>query len=323
MRAVAEGLSPSAMIKPLLVSERASEKAPDSTNELHGGDVLPVQDAKQEAFPEAAAILRAAGWKPHDPWGVYTRGTVVMGFSPDGQHFDVKNWGADVHGPDYPDNPVEAAQWLVRRRANPLASEATLEPIAVAAASQGVAEDDPLAGVASEAVLSGENAEGGNVVPEVESDPDERSVYDADFTIEDLGSDDLLADDDFAPLALEGTDAEPDAPAQEDPASGAFIFGDNLHQMRTAAIGLVVQAAIERLPEGIDYARLAELRNFVMGVSEGRWIDDTAKRDELDLLETTERRRRAVETVRDEKVAFLIEARREEIEAFDPGEGWP
>lgn len=281
----------------------------------------------EEAFPEAAAILRAAGWKPHDPWGVYTRGTVVMGFSPDGQHFDVKNWGADVHGPDYPDDPVEAAQWLVRLRANPLTSEALLEPIAIA---QALEEQTPCAQtpqgaaaeVTSESVSGGETAAGGGFAPEVESEPDELTVYDADFTVEDLGSDDLLADDDFDMLALEGADSEPESPAQEDP-GGAFIFGDNLHQMRTAAIGLVVQAAMERLPEGIDYARLAELRNFVMGVSEGRWVDDTAKRDELDTLEATERRRRAVETVRDEKVAFLVEASREQIEAFDPSEGWP
>jgi len=71
----------------------------------------------EEAFPEAAAILRDAGWKPHDGWGVYTRGTLVMGFSPDGQHFDVKNTASAPDSPDTPDDPVEAAHWLVRLRA--------------------------------------------------------------------------------------------------------------------------------------------------------------------------------------------------------------
>ena len=93
--------------------------------------------------------------------------------------------------------------------------------------------------------------------------------------------------------------------------------------MRTAAIGLVVQSALTRLPQNIDYARLSELRNFVMGVQEGRWPDDPAQRDELDTLEATERRRRGIETERDAKVAFLIEATREQIETFDPEAGWP
>ena len=327
MRAVAEGLSPSAMIKPLLVSERASEKAPDSTNELHGGDVLPVQDAKQEAFPEAAAILRAAGWKPHDPWGVYTRGTVVMGFSPDGQHFDVKNWGADVHGPDYPDNPVEAAQWLVRRRANPLASEATLEPIAVAAASQGVAEDDPLAGVASEAVLSGENAEGGNVVPEVESDPDERSVYDADFTIEDLGSDDLLADDDFAPLALEGADAEPEAPAQDGPIAYGASTIDGLIREKLGRVSQIARELKVIQQEGWTLEEYAYLQNLMVRMDRGEAPDDQASRERFLAIAMKSQAMSRIDAVRDRKEGELEEiGQRRDFDAavyYEPNEGWP
>jgi len=68
-----------------------------------------------EAFPQAAAVLLEAGWKPHDEWKVYTYQTLVMGFQPDGRAFHVKNWGKDIHGPDYPDDPVEAAHWLVSR----------------------------------------------------------------------------------------------------------------------------------------------------------------------------------------------------------------
>lgn len=128
-------------------------------------------------------------------------------------------------------------------------------------------------------------------------------------------------DADFSePLSLGAEILEADEP---EPAGGAFIFGDNIHQLRTAAIGGVVQIALERLPDNLDYARLAELRNFTMGVSEGRWPDDSAKRIELDALEAIERYRREVETERDTKVGFLVAATREEIEDFNPNEGWP
>jgi hypothetical protein len=119
-------------------------------------------------------------------------------------------------------------------------------------------------------------------------------------------------------------DWEGELAAEPEPeASGAFIFGDNLDQKRTAAIGLVVQAAIVRMPAPIDYAVLSELRNFTLGVSEGRWPDDPAQRAELDVLEARERRRRAIETARDDKTAFLVSATREQIEAFDPESDWP
>lgn len=71
-----------------------------------------------EAHPEAAALLAAAGWTPHPKWGVFTRGTLVMG----GDHlggFHVKDWGMDIHGPDTPDTAEEAAAWLVQRFAIP------------------------------------------------------------------------------------------------------------------------------------------------------------------------------------------------------------
>lgn len=69
----------------------------------------------QEAFPQAAAVLLEAGWRPHDQWGVYTYQTLVMGFDPSGKGFHVKNWGKDIHGVDYPDDAEGAARWLVAR----------------------------------------------------------------------------------------------------------------------------------------------------------------------------------------------------------------
>jgi hypothetical protein len=72
-----------------------------------------------------------------------------------------------------------------------------------------------------------------------------------------------------------------------------------------------------------DDARLAELRNFTLGVSEGRWANDPSKQAELEALELIASLARQVEAARDAKVAFLVAATREQIEAFDPESDWP
>ena len=244
-------------------------------------------DGAMEAFPEAAALLAAAGWKPHDAWNVYTRGTIVMGFEPSGLAFHAKNWGLDVHGPDTPDDPVEAAAWLVARFSAP------------------IAESRPPIGASPE---RRNDADAPIVDPEwglgVQLEP---IVVDAEFSNAEPPS-----------FGAEILDAD-----EPEHAAGAFIFGDNLDQKRTAAIGLVVQIALRLMPDGVDYPRLAELRNFTMGVSEGRWPDDATLRAELDTLEAIIRRANLIGAVRDEKVAGLVAATREEIEAFDPEAGWP
>jgi len=137
---------------------------------------------------------------------------------------------------------------------------------------------------------------------------------------QDLGSEILDADFYDTP-AIEGADLG--AEILDEGQGGAFIFGDNLEQKRTAAIGLVVQAAMHLLPPPIDYSRMSELRNFVMGVSEGRWPANQALGNELDALEAMESRTRAIEHARDTRVKFLVIASREQIEAFDPEAGWP
>ena len=232
----------------------------------------------EEAHPEAAALLAAAGWKPHDPWGVYTRGTLVMGFSPDGMHFDVKNWAADVHGPDYPDDPVEAAQWLVSLRAVKFTTEATLDPVALQSEEVENLQDESNGetGEASDGgsgVLSGSSdavsdspeldgsesldAGGGELAPlQTEDYP-----IDADFTEgEDLGSELLdveLEGDDFAELNRRADAALLDAPLPEDFApedfahepepeapQDRFIGLDDLDRVRSLRIGDVATEAL-------------------------------------------------------------------------------
>ena len=305
-----------------------------------------------EAYPEAAAILRDAGWSAHPEWNVYTRGTLVMGgFS---GSFHVKDWariqpGHPLYSEDTPDTAEEAATWLVARFANPLTTSVTLEPISLEEGSEAVESlGDESNGETGEASggdgdaqadpLQHTGAEGGpigvDMVDPASDGPDLTAAgdvgglassdpLDADFTVEDLGG--LEAEDIELPT-LEAPlpeDFAPDEIKPQEDQSGAFIFGDNLHQLRTAAIGLVVQAALNRQPAGIDYARLSELRNFVMGVSEQRWPDDPAKREELDTLEATERRRRAIDADRDARVEWIMEANREDLAAYDPEAGWP
>lgn len=257
----------------------------------------------EEAFPEAAALLRDAGWKPHDAWNVYTRGTIVMGFEPSGLAFHAKNWGLDVHGPDTPDDPVEAAAWLVKRFPASVAAETNDVTSPQERLTDGVESLEEFYEV-HKTVGGAESIEDPGVNFGVQLEP---VMVDAEFS-------------NVEPLSLGTEILDEDEP---DHGAGAFIFGDNLHEKRTAAIGLVVQIALRLMPDGVDYPRLAELRNYTMGVSEGRWPDDATKRAELDALEAIIRRANLIAAVRDEKVAGLVDATREEIEAFDPEAGWP
>ena len=146
-----------------------------------------------------------------------------------------------------------------------------------------------------------------------------------------------------AALASEPIDAEyfaaADLPALEAPelseelasehpqeyGAGAFIFGDNLDQQRTAAIGIVNQFALSLMPEwsAEDETELVSLRNYALGVNELGWPHDEARAARLDDLEATQGRLRLVEQAMLSKVRFLNTASRDELAAFDPEAGWP
>jgi hypothetical protein len=138
-----------------------------------------------------------------------------------------------------------------------------------------------------------------------------------------LGADDeymrdpVLLGDAQEPVA-ETPEATPDLAGQD-----RFIGLDDLDRRRSLRIGDVVREAERRMPATIDYPLLSELRNFAMGVSEGRWNNDPLKQAELEALEELDRSVRRLESARDAKVAFLIGATREQIEAFDPEANWP
>lgn len=255
-----------------------------------------------EAYPEAAAILRDAGWLPHNRWGVYTRGSLVMGFSPDGQHFDVKNWGLDAHGPDTPDDPVEAAQWLVNLR-KPVAPAPEPEQTP---GHEGDGDDPPLSSSEGEALPGREALAGddGGVAAEQRAD-------------------DVLATE---PGALD-LGAEVLEEHADEFAGPQFVFGDNLDQMRTAAIGLVVrisrskQAEIAALMGGHDFAAIqgAVMRD----TQDGQYKGPQATYDLFVELSRHQNAINRVKATEADKVAFLEHASREEVEAFDPEQGWP
>jgi hypothetical protein len=165
------------------------------------------------------------------------------------------------------------------------------------------------------------------------SDRDRDYAYDADF--EEIGPPDLGAEllerhgDELN--ALPAPEASPDINVSretpdESPGDQNRFYGlDDLDRRRSLRIGDVHRYAIEHAPilTSEQGARLTELRNFAMGVSEGRWPDEPDKRNELDGLEAILSHEIAWDTVLKAKVRFLNSAERDEVESFVVGDDWP
>lgn len=296
-----------------------------------------------ESMAEANRLLAEAGWHPHPDWGgAYAKQNLVGGIYPDKSGCEFKDWtkippGHPLHSADTPDEPHEAAAWLANRfKPMNVMSMASLGEAAYGGGhdSDAISETDGHSGVGEAAPQdqfaesdggaqggSGGGGDGGDSDFLVgTSEPDDLGAADDSF---DLGSIEDYTPD---PALLEGadaTDAEFSEPEEEpDEAASQFIFGDGLYQMRVAAIGLVTVKAASLMPD-VDLVRLSELRNFAMGVSEKRWDDDAAKREELDTLEATARLANAIAKARDDKAAYLLDATREQVEAFDVEANWP
>lgn len=314
----------------------------------------------EETFPEAAAALAQAGWKPHDGWGVYTRGTLVMGFEPSGQAFHVKNFAAIPPGDprysaDTPDTADEAAAWLIARFPAPVSIDPAPEA-AETAAHETHGETGEAAAPGADPLFeqmggdehkqpdalheSGETSpinEGADSLGDGEGRggsfgaglPQQNSEepIDAEFTVPALETIELIepSEPDFGGELLEFERETQEPPAAPEPPLDRFIGLDDLDRRRSLRMGDVMRYARSIMPTwGVEQdAELAGLRNFAMGVSEGRWADDPAKRDTLDALEAQLRRIRQIETARDQRVEFLEAATREEVEAFVVEADWP
>ena len=289
-----------------------------------------------------AAVFIEAGWAPHFGLRGYCKPAGkgwLVGGAPDPSkplvtHMKVTEKDAD--SPDTPDDPVEAARWLVARFPVAPAAEPEQTPAheahsetgaeAAATAADGVGGYDELVGMDDSSVSVGDDlsvrlpAGLGDMDAGGAEGLDEVSDGDAD----EFRSEASVADADFSePLPELGQELAEEHP--EEYAASVAIFGDNLDQKRTAAIGLVMRHARSLMPFWTSDSDIAliELRNYAMGAAEGRWAQDEHRARELQEMEATLSRMNAIAAARDAKVEFLESATREEVEAFDPEANWP
>lgn len=289
---------------------------------------------------EVASIFTDAGWQPStkDGWkGSFTwsDGVVVGGIDPWGTMRATSNAGFGM-------TLEEAAAWLVehaRQRAPVvLTTEATLDPLASLPEEQqsprtyDEATDEYFAQYPEERGHEGDGETG--AAPQAGTLDEGADQGDLGFIASDFASDaggedaplDVL-DADFTedPLLEFGGEVLEEHP--EEHGSGAFIFGDNLEQQRTVAIGIVVrisrgkQADIRALMGDADFAELQGyvLRDTIDGVYRGP-PETYATFVELSRYQSAINRVKSAEA---DKVAFLEAAKREELEAFNPEADWP
>ena len=185
----------------------------------------------------------------------------------------------------------------------------------VAGGDAGGAEAGP-AGGGSEVLAHDGQAWPSDSEPEVDYEADFEEIGEPSAEVE--GADALL---ELEPPSL-GEEILEQQEQESPQGQDRFIGLDDLDRRRSLRIGDVTVAAATRMPN-VDWPTLAELRNFAMGVSENRWPNDDAKQAALLELEGIASHRRQIEMLRDERVAFLLSASREEVEAFDPEAGWP
>lgn len=320
-----------------------------------------------EAMEAVTAIFLEAGWTPgvRDGWDkqfVWKDTNVVGGIDPWGTP---RTTGIVDNPNEGPTTREEAARWLVEhakaQRLEPVlvAEEMLMPPTASAVMVDMIREEaqsqqHETHGEAGEAAdagdadlagdephfsdgTEGQAAEHGDALdeggsqsetPENETDPDAigHAFTDADF--EPFEQEALAAEEAAEPVALELGE---EILETEEPGfgGGAFIFGDNIHQMRTAAIGLVVQISLAKqdaiwleantTPEEFGDLQNAVLHDTVDNIYRGR--QDVY--DRFVALSGFSRRANAVQGAEREKVAFIQAAERAEVEAFDPETGWP
>jgi hypothetical protein len=304
----------------------------------------------EESEAEADRILSEAGWtttlKP--PWkGRHVAPGLVGGRAPDGNAY-AKAYSAFAQseavamGLDpalYPDEPHEAAAVLVASIAAPVASAPEPEQIPQDETVRSDDRDSDAAAPVWPGDYAPEDASGAEIVlgehvaecPEHDDGGDAAAavgVVEGSAASVQQPGDAIDADyletnqlDDYS-LGAEIEDAESEA-------SGAFIFGDNLDQKRTAAIGLVVQISLAKQeaiwaeagahPDEFGALTSAVVRDTI----DGSYRGPQATYDRFVLLSQHNNAAGRVKAVESERVKLLATATREQIEAFDPEADWP
>lgn len=226
----------------------------------------------------AESILADAHWKPHPEWGCFTKGSLVAGVQPDGRAMHIKDWaripaGHPLHSADTPDEPHEAAEWLVRSFGNE-------GPCPHGAAEMPAPETDELWAPEEEAPDLGAEL----LEVQDEYDVTEGTISD-DALAEALAE--PPADQDHDAVAAE--DASADVPPPErDPAvspayPGVAILPDDL----SIALALVIEAvaaeeetrvaAVEAL-QAIDLQAMSDYGNWPAGVAMDANVEAGARR---------------------------------------------
>jgi len=273
----------------------------------------------EESMAEAERLLREAGWAPHPKLG-YVSGPLVMGADPSGG-FHIKNIalvmeGHPAYGPDTPDEHHEAAAWLIARFAVDSGGDAEHGSGDEAHGEIGAdAGGEPAGGLVSGAVASrpGEDDAGAG-----------SGVSGARGVVPGGVADDALD--------AEWAEIDPPPAASSEPAEAPqnrFYGLDDLDRRRNLRIGDVVQISMERqddiwadsgtTEEAYEALVSQVMRETVQGVYRG----SAEVFDQFTQVQTYANAARAVAATEQRMVRFLRNATREDVEAFDPQEGWP
>lgn len=152
-------------------------------------------------------------------------------------------------------------------------------------------------------------------------------IRDADFTIEDLGSeDDLLADEAQDTLAIEGADLETEAAPDGPIAYGASTI-DGLVREKLGRVSQIARELKAVQQEGWTVEEYAYLQNLMVRMDRGEAPDDQASRERFLAIAVKSQAMSRIDAVRDRKEGELEDiGQRRDFDAavyYEPGEGWP
>ena len=312
----------------------------------------------EESIAEAERLLREAGWAPHNTWNCYTRGPLVMGFDPSG-NFHVKDTSAireghPAYGPDTPDEPHEAAAWLVARFALAPAPEEADDAGHEAHGEAGAdSSDGGLDQARSEGGVGSSDADDGSVglSRNTEGAGEYAGGANGDLPGAYSGSADDDAgssggnggsglevsaplDADFEELATLSYDDTPAEAAPPEQSGGVAIFGDNFATMRLAKMGRLAQIAAEKSAAAnaavgwTDDEYNAVQAHVVSNLakSTGAYTGgQQAIYDRFMAMEAAKQRVNGFRVHRDQCTDYLnaADTPRVMVEQFDPDAGWP